>query len=138
MPTRRIGVVVLMAVAIVGGARIAAAQPSPTAAPHPNMPWNYYNPAGQVVRYIQVPAQQVEIDGPASAPAPEAASDSDKQSDEQKPPPAPTAQKQVVEIPGYTVTETTAGFIYPERWTLQPTGGGGYQWVRLPQEFRRK
>ena len=51
--------------------------------------------------------------------------------------PAPT-REQVVEIPGYYVTETTTGYWYPERWTLQQLGVGVYQWVKLPAEFRRK
>jgi hypothetical protein len=44
---------------------------------------------------------------------------------------------QVVEIPGYYITETTTGYWYPERWTLEQVNGV-YQWVKLPAEFRRK
>jgi hypothetical protein len=86
------------------------------------MPWNYYNPQGQVIRYIQIPSQQVTVevavDVPAGVP--------------------PQTQPQTLEIPGYVVAETTTGFIYPERWTVQQTGPGVFQWVRVPQEFRRK
>ena len=47
-------------------------------------------------------------------------------------------QKQVQEIPGYVIAETTTGYYYPERWTLQQLNVGVYQWVQLPAEFRRK
>jgi hypothetical protein len=90
--------------------------------PHPGMPWNTYNAQGQVVRYIQVPAQQVEIEVPVNVPAGV----------------PPETQKQVVEIPGYVVTETTTGFIYPDRWTLQQTGAGTFQWQHVPSAFQRK
>ena len=103
-------------------AGIAAAQVSPTAAPHPNMPWNYYNAQGQVIRYIQVPPQPVTIEVPVDVPAGV----------------VPQSQSQTLEIPGYVIAETTTGFLYPERWTIQQTGAGAFQWVRVPQEFRRK
>jgi hypothetical protein len=140
MLTRRIGILVLATTAVVLTAGGAAAQVSPTAPPHPNMPWNPYNPTGQFIRYIQVPPQQVAIDVPAppaptSAPTDEEKKDGDKPAETPKP---PATQQQVLEIPGYVVTETTAGYIYPERWTLQRTATGGLQWVRLPQQFQRK
>src|SRR3989449_312056 len=47
-------------------------------------------------------------------------------------------QEQTVEIPGYYVAETTTGYWYPERWTLQEVTPGVYQWVKLPAEFRPK
>jgi hypothetical protein len=97
--------------------------------PHPAMPWaGYSNPNmggfdyGQAIRYIPVPPQQVEIEVPVSVP---------------EGVPART-QKQVQEIPGYYVTETTTGFYYPERWALQQLNVGVYQWVKMPGEFRRK
>ena len=43
-----------------------------------------------------------------------------------------------VEIPGYYVTETTTGYVYPERWTIDQLNVGVYQWRMLPTEFRRK
>jgi hypothetical protein len=50
----------------------------------------------------------------------------------------PQTQQQVVEIPGYVMTETTTGFVIPERWTIVQTGPGVFQWQRAPAEFRRK
>jgi hypothetical protein len=122
MRTRRIGTLALVGGAVALGASIAAAQVSPTAPPHPNMPWNYYNAEGQVIRYIQMPPQQVTVNVPVDVPAGV----------------PPQTQPQVVEIPGYVVTETTTGYIYPERWTLQQSPTGALQWVRVPGEFRRK
>ena len=93
--------------------------------PHPNMPWSPNTPRvdyGQAVQYILVPPQQVSIS--VYVPVPEGV--------------PPRTGQQTVEIPGYYVTETTTGFWYPERWTLQQLNVGVYQWVQLPAEFRRK
>jgi len=95
--------------------------------PHPVMPWSgITNPNrvnyGQVVRYIQVPSRQVVIEVPV--PTPEGL-------------PRQT-QRQVVQVPGYAVAETTTGFYYPERWTIEQVGAGVYQWKKLPAEFKRK
>ncbi len=97
--------------------------------PHPTMPWSgFSNPNmggfdyGQAIRYIPVPPQLVEIDVPL--PQPEGV--------------PPRTQKQVQQIPGYYVTETTTGFFYPEHWTLQQVNVGAYQWVRIPATFQPK
>lgn len=106
-------------------------QPSPGANhplnnPHPGQPWDPLGSTrpnyGTVVQYIPVPPQQVSI--AVYVPVPDGV-------------PPRTAQ-QTVEIPGYYVTETTTGFYYPERWTLQQLNVGVYQWVKLPPDFRRK
>ena len=91
--------------------------------------WNPYNPDypspakyGQVVRYIEVPPQQVVvpvyIPGPGSFPG--------------------EFEQQVVEIPGYVVTETTTGYIHPQRWSLEQVSPGVYYWRVLPPLFTRK
>jgi hypothetical protein len=121
MKTRRAALVTMAGLVLVT-AGAAAAQVSPTAAPHPNMPWNQYNAQGQVIRYIQVPPQPVTIEVPVNVPSGV----------------VPQTQSRTVEIPGYVIAETTTGFLYPERWTIQQTGAGVFQWVRVPQEFRRK
>ena len=96
--------------------------------PHPAMPWAFFTPNvgafdyGTVVQYIPVPAQQVVIEVPVAVP-------------DGVP---PQTQKQIVEIPGYYITETTTGFWYPERWTLYQANAGVYQWMKYPPEFRRK
>ena len=41
-------------------------------------------------------------------------------------------------VPGYTVTETTTGYIYPARWELHQVGPGVYQWVLMPAFFQPK
>ena len=92
--------------------------------PHPALPWapgrriDY----GEAIRYIEVPAQYVVVMVPVRLP-------------DGVP---PRIEPQVQTIPGYYITETTTGYWYPERWTIQPLNIGGYQWARLPQEFRRK
>jgi hypothetical protein len=45
---------------------------------------------------------------------------------------------QYTELPGYVVTETTLGYIYPERWTLYSPAKGIYQWARVPSAFQPK
>jgi hypothetical protein len=121
-------VFLLVAIVVLSGVpEFATAQaPTNTSPPHPTMPWSGpWAPGsagyGTVVRYVQVPPQPVEID----VSAPEAGGSGEM-------------QKQVVEIPGYVITETTTGFIYPQRVTLQQTGPGVYQWVTLPQQFQSK
>ena len=84
---------------------------------HPNK-GNY----GNVVRYIEVPTQQVTI--PVYVPGPGSLSGDYEQ--------------QVVEIPGYIITETTTGYLYPPRVDLQQVTLGAYQWVTLPQQFQPK
>ncbi|MBI2160564.1 MAG: hypothetical protein HYU25_09350 [Candidatus Rokubacteria bacterium] len=94
--------------------------------PHPAMPWATNSTSrvdyGQVVRYIPVPPQPVSLT--VNVPVPDGV--------------PPKTEQQTVQIPGYYVTETTTGFYYPERWTLQQTGAGVYQWVKLPPEFKRR
>ena len=98
--------------------------PTTTSAPHPMMPWSpYAGPdVGEPVRAIPVPPQQITIDvlvpAPASLPS--------------------RTEPRVVEIPGYFVTETTTGYVFPERWTLDRLNVGVYQWRKLPAEFRKK
>lgn len=92
--------------------------------PHPGMPWSptMQGAYGTVVRYIPVASQRVSLDIAVSTPAGV---------------PSRT-QRQVVEVPGYYVVETTTGFYYPERWTVDQLNVGVYQWRKLPPEFRRK
>jgi hypothetical protein len=126
--------------------------------PHPAMPWAPNNPDrfqsetyGTLIQYIPVPPQQVVIQVPAppadsrsGEPRAEAGAPAQAGPQTGAPPetraepgvPAET-REQTVEIPGYYVAETTTGYWYPERWTLQQVNGV-YQWVKLPAEFRRK
>ena len=91
-------------------------------APHPSMPWSgIANPYGQVMRYIVMPAQPVEIESPATGALGEV-----------------VLQPSVVEIPGYTIAETTAGFYVPGRWMLEQVGTGSYQWRLAPPQFFKK
>ena len=123
---KRMGLVLLISL-FAAPAMAFAQAPSPTASPHPSMPWsgithpnkgNY----GNVVRYIEVPTQQVTI--PVYVPGPGSLSGDYEQ--------------QVVEIPGYIITETTTGYLYPPRVDLQQVTPGAYQWVTLPQQFQPK
>ena len=97
--------------------------------PHPAMPWAPNNPDrflsetyGTVIQYVPVAPQQVVIQ--LRTPLPDGV--------------PPQTSEQTVEIPGYYVAETTTGYWYPERWTLQEVSPGVYQWVKLPAEFRPK
>lgn len=90
--------------------------------PHPTMPWSGITYPGRVVRYFRVPPRHVVID--VAVPIPAGL-------------PRQT-QQQVVEIPGYDIVETTTGFYYPERWTLEQLTIGVYRWQKLPAQFRRK
>ncbi len=102
------------------------AQPNLLNNPNPIEPWNQFGVGrvdyGQPVQYIPVPPQQVSIS--LYVPVPEGI--------------PPQTRQETVEIPGYFVTETTTGYFYPERWTLQQMNVGVYQWVKLPPEFRPK
>jgi hypothetical protein len=117
---------VMLLVPAVGSAQVS----NPTdfsSNPHPGMPWSgITNPNsvdyGSVLRYISVAPQSVVIEVPA--PVPDGL-------------PRENVQ-QLVEIPGYQIVETTTGFYYPERWTLDQLNVGVYQWRRLQAEFRRK
>src|SRR3990172_11520589 len=120
---------VVLALALLAAPAPALAQgaPTPTSPPHPTMPWsglpypgrvNY----GQVVRYIEVPPQPIAL--PVYVPGPGSFSGE--------------YQPQLLEIPGYVVTETSTRYLYPERWGLQEVTQGDYRWVRLPQQFQPK
>ena len=95
---------------------------------YPTMPWygvGSPNPPpvlGSVTRYIAVPPQDVIV--AVAAPSAETAPFE--------------LQDTVVTIPGYYVTETTTGYMYPERWTLDQLNVGVYQWRLLPAQFRSK
>src|SRR5213593_2215486 len=124
MKTRRIGPLALLLTGILGVVGAVAAQPAPTSAPHPTMPWNPYSrpDQGQPMRYIQVPAQQITIEISVNVPAGV----------------PPQTQPQIIEILGYVMLETTTGYVIPERWIIVQTGAGVFQWQRAPAEFRRK
>ncbi len=120
--------------------------PSPLSSPAPGTPswpawhpWNPFHPNfqdsnnmyrrgflnaiyGQVVGYIEVLPQQVVV--PVYVPGPESFSGQ--------------YQGGVVEIPGYFVMETTTGYLYPERWSLEQPSPGVYVWRVLPWLFTRK
>ena len=98
---------------------------NPSNFPYPTMPWNGAtrpDARGQVIGYLEVPPEQVTIAVPAAGP-------------ESGP---LQLQPQVVTIPGYHIAETTLGYVYPERWTLDQVNVGVYQWRLLPAEFRHK
>ena len=95
--------------------------------PTPTQPW-YGVPGpmrgnfGSVVRYIEVPPAQVVVNVYVSGPGSFSGG----------------VEPQMFEIPGYVVTETTTGYIYPPRVNLQEVTPGVYQWVTLPQQFQPK
>jgi hypothetical protein len=136
----------------------ATAQVSPTAPAHPSMPWSgITTPQGQLLRYIYVPPQPVTLEyvvtGPTDTPAPVAEPVPPTAEAEAKPgdvptvppavpgeSPAPVPQifRQQITVPGYYVRETTVGFHYPERWTIEQAGPNVYRWRQLPAQFIAK
>jgi hypothetical protein len=136
----------------------ATAQVSPTAPVHPSMPWSgITTPHGQLLRYIYVPPQPMTLEyvvtGPPDTPPPVAeaapptgegeAKSGDAPALEPTPPsespaPPPRILRQEVTVPGYYVRETTVGFHYPERWTIEPAGPNVYRWRQLPAQFISK
>ena len=74
---------------------------------------------GYAVSQVWVPAQPIAIQ--VYVPAPEGV-------------PA-TYQTQFAQVPGFYVTETTAGYLYPERWVIDQLNVGVYQWRKVPAQF---
>jgi len=77
---------------------------------------------GSVVRYIEVPPQQIIVN--VYVPGPGSFSGS--------------FEPQLFEIPGYTVAETTTGYIYPARVGLREITRGVFNWVTEPPGFQPK
>ena len=50
-------------------------------------------------------------------------------------PATPQIVYQQVTVPGYYVRETTVGFHYPDRWTIEQVGPNTYRWRPLPAQF---
>ena len=93
--------------------------------PTPTQPW-YGVPSpmrgnhGSVIRYIEVPPQQVVVN--VYVPGPGSLSGG--------------FEPQLFEIPGYVVTETTTGYIYPARVGLREVTLGVFNWVTEPPGFQ--
>jgi hypothetical protein len=134
--------------ALLGLPVAAAAQVSPTAPAHPNLPWSLgvAIPQGQLIRYIFVPPQPITLQylipgapenaPPATEPVP--AGNTTPPADASEPasvPATPQVVQQVVTVPGYYVRETTAGFHYPDRWTIEQVAPNTYRWHPLPAQF---
>ena len=97
----------------------------PNTFPHPINPWTgVTNPnrgfQGSVIGYIQVPPQQVVVN--VYVPGPGSLSGG--------------FEPQLFEIPGYVVTETTTGYVYPARVGLREVTPGVFNWVTDPPGFQ--
>ncbi len=88
------------------------------------MPWTgiTYPQIGQIIRQVWVWPQIVQIQVYTAQP-------------EGLPEQSGT---QYIEVPGYWVTQTTKGTIYPPRWTIENHGPGVYQWRQLPGYFQTR
>jgi len=133
----------------------AAAQTvSPTTPVHPSLPWSgITTPQGQLIRYIYVPPQPVvleyvipapsETPTPAveqAPPGPEGETKTAEKPPEaapsnESPPPGPQIVRQEVTVPGYYVRETTVGFHYPDRWSIEQAAPNVYRWQQIPGQF---
>jgi hypothetical protein len=99
--------------------------PHPLNRPYPTTPnagLGYSGQTGAPIAQYWVPPQAVALQ--VYVPQPEGVPDD--------------WQTQYTEIPGYYVTETTIGYLYPDRWTIVSPAKGIYQWQRVPAEFRSK
>lgn len=146
---RRLGCVLAVLLAVAPGT--VTAQVSPTAAPHPTMPWGGVTTSyGQFIRFVYMPPQPVTLEylvaGPPATPPPAAEPPAPAEGEgkvEDAPPdavptPAPLAPqivRQQLMLPGYYVRETTVGFHYPERWVVEQTALNAYRWRMLPSQF---
>jgi hypothetical protein len=155
----------VLAIALLGSPATAMAQVSPTAPAHPAFPWGIgvATPQGQLIRYLYVPPQTVTLDylmtgvldntPPSSeetptegqpktegkptegqAPGTPTTETKPEEKTDSAPPPPQIVRQQVV-IPGYYVRETTAGYHYPERWTVEQIGPNAYRWRQIPSQF---
>jgi hypothetical protein len=133
----------------------AVAAQSPTAPPHPTMPWGGITiPQGQMLRFVWVPPRPVVLQYLVQGPAPIAVEATPPAEGEAKPEgrpeetpadaprepavPSPQVVSQQVMIPGFYVRETTVGYHYPERWTIEQAGLNVYRWRMLPAQFISK
>ena len=94
---------------------------------YPTMPWyGLGSPSqaalGSVIGYIEIPSQPVVVN--VYVPGPGSFSGG--------------FEPQLFEIPGYTVTETTTGYIHPPHVSLREVTPGVFHWVTLPQQFQPK
>lgn len=151
-----------LALALLALPATAAGQVSPTAPAHPGLPWGIgvATPQGQLIRYIFVPPQAVTLDylmtgalenaPPAEEPTPPGPEGEPKAEAKLPKPPEDTTKdttprestpvlpqivRQQVVVPGYYVRETTAGYHYPDRWTIEQIGPNAYRWRQLPAQF---
>ena len=53
----------------------------------------------------------------------------------EKPPEGPQIVRQQLTVPGYYVRETTVGFHYPERWTIEQAAPNVYRWRQIAPQF---
>jgi hypothetical protein len=123
------------------------------------MPWSgITTPQGQLLRYIYVPPHPVMLEyvltAPTDTPPPPPAESSPPTAEGEArpgdapgappgppndmPAPGPQIFHQQVTVPGYYVRETTVGFHYPERWTIEQAGPNVYRWRQIPPQFIAK
>jgi hypothetical protein len=145
----------VLAVLLAATPGTVTAQVSPTAAPHPTMPWGGVTTSyGQFIRFVYMPPQPVTLEylvaGAPAAPPPAAEPPAPAEGEAKgedtppadavptpapPPPPAPQIVRQQLMLPGYYVRETTVGFHYPERWVVEQTALNAYRWRMLPSQF---
>jgi hypothetical protein len=110
----------------------AAEPPPPVAAPPP--PSAVPTPPSTVpTPPSTVPTPPSTVPTPPSTPA-DAKPPEDTAAGESVPP-TPQIVYQQVTVPGYYVRETTVGFHYPDRWTIEQIGPNTYRWRPLPAQF---
>jgi len=109
-----------------------AAEPAPPSA-QPVPP-----PAAPAPSTAQPAPPAAQPTPPAAVPAPPSAADAKPPEDTaagESVPATPQIVYQQVTVPGYYVRETTVGFHYPDRWTIEQVGPNAYRWLPLPAQF---
>ena len=110
-----------------------AAAPPPVAVPAPPSASGAAPPSAGAAPPSAVAAPPGTVAAPPSASA-DAKPPEDTAAGESVPP-TPQIVYQQITVPGYYVRETTVGFHYPDRWTIEQIGPNTYRWRPLPAQF---
>ena len=134
---RVVAMLAVLLIPAVAGAQSSA--PTPAAPSHPSLPWSLGPaiPVGQLLRDVWVPPQTIVVDTLVPMPAEPGVEEAGTAEGGGSAPQYGTLRQTVV-VPGYWVRQTTSGDYYPQRWMLEQTAPGTFQWRLLPAEVRAR